>query len=396
MNPNLESLHAYPFERLDALKSPLSPNAEHPHISLALGEPKHEPPDWIVDELTNRERITSGLGAYPATRGMPELREAISAWLQNRFGVTVDASTQILPVNGTREGLFSFGQAVLSGSSTGLTLIPNPFYQIYEGSCLLRGSNPYYVPGTVKPNIDSIPVSVLERAELLYLCTPNNPSGSVFDLAELMQVVELAQQYDFVVASDECYSEIYMDEGQPPPGLLQAAFELGLTDFHNCIAFNSLSKRSNCPGLRSGFAVGDAKIMSAYYHYRTYHGCAMPVHVQEVSTKLWRDEAHVVSNREIYRKKFHAIQPMMKRQFDCELPSGAFYYWPDVQMNDERFAKELFVRENITVLPGQYLSRTVNESNPGKNRIRIALVAPYEACIDAVRRLCNAHAELVA
>lgn len=393
MNRYLESLQPYPFERLSQLKFGLISTSNRKHVSLALGEPKHEPPNWVVQVLRDESRLKRSLGSYPATRGSIHLRETISSWIANRFGVEVNPDTQILPVNGTREGLFSFGQAMLGGLG-GRAVLPNPFYQIYQGAILLAGTSPYYAPCPEKLDIDDIPESVWEDTRLLFLCTPNNPSGATLELDELKRWIELAHEHDFVIASDECYSEIYMDEEHPPCGILQAAADLGIDDYRNCVSFNSLSKRSNVPGLRSGFASGDAECIAAYYHYRTYHGCAMPDIVQEASQLLWSDEDHVVSNRAQYRKKFEETHLLVKSQFGCELPSGAFYYWPDVGIDDEQFAAELFVRENITVLPGKFIARTVDGRNPGANRIRIALVAPLDECVEAVQRLCNTHFEL--
>lgn len=395
VNSNIQKLHPYPFERLRKLTSSHSTKSNHQHVSLALGEPKHQAPEWIVDELADRSGLRSSLGTYPITRGTDELREAISAWIQRRYRVSIDPETQVLPVNGTREGLFSFGQATLSGADGTRTVLPNPFYQIYEGSCLLAESNPFFMSSTVKPDFDTVPQHVWEQAELLFLCTPNNPSGAVLQFEELKRAIELAHLHDFVIASDECYSEIYLDEDSPPCGILQAAQELGLTDYRKCVAFNSLSKRSNVPGLRSGFVAGDASLISMFLKYRTYHGCAMPMHIQNASLRLWQDEEHVTENRGCYRKKVEEVHPILNAQFGCTKPEGAFYYWPELGMDDEQFTSELFVRQNITVLPGSYLARAMNGHNPGMGRVRIALVAPMHECIDAVKRLCETHAVLM-
>lgn len=394
MNRYLERLQPYPFERLNQLKLDLVSTCDRPHVSLALGEPKHEAPDLVVHILSDETRLRNSLGTYPSTRGSSELRESISSWISKRFGVDVNPDKQILPVNGTREGLFSFGQAMLGGS-TGRAVLPNPFYQIYQGSILLAGTNPYYAPCTEKLDIEVVPKSVWRETKLLFLCTPNNPSGATLELDELKSWIELAHEHDFVIASDECYSEVYFDEARPPCGILQAATELGINDFRNCVSFNSLSKRSNVPGLRSGFAAGDPKYIEAYFLYRTYHGCAMPDIVQEASQLLWADEEHVVENRALYRAKFEQIHPLVKAHFGCELPAGAFYFWPDIGIDDEQFATELFVRENITVLPGKFIAKTIDGHNPGANRIRIALVAPLDECVDAVKRLCVTHSKLV-
>lgn len=394
MNRFLERLQPYPFEKLNQLKLGLSTSSNREHVSLALGEPKHKAPNLVVNALRDESLLRQSLGSYPATRGSSELRESIASWIKSRYGVVVDPETQILPVNGTREGLFSFGQTILGGSS-GRAVLPNPFYQIYQGAALLAGTNPFYADCTEKLEIDSVPESIWSQTELLFLCSPNNPSGATLELDELKRWIELSQEHDFVIASDECYSEIYTDEECPPCGILQAAVDLGIDDYRNCVSFNSLSKRSNVPGLRSGFAAGDPKCIAAYFQYRTYHGCAMPDLVQQASQLLWADEDHVVENRAQYRRKFEEIQPLVNAQFGCKLPAGAFFYWPEIGIDDERFAAELFIRENITVLPGKFIAKTVNGHNPGTNRIRIALVAPLDECVDAVRRLCDTHSTLV-
>lgn len=389
MNPNLTRLQSYPFERLDQLKRGLRSRSNHEHISLALGEPKHEPPPFVVDALADRERLVTGLTSYPATRGTQALRESIANWMNRRYSVTLDAETEILPVNGTREGLFSFGQAVLSGEKTALTVMPNPFYQIYEGAGLLRGSQPYFVSSSDRPLNEEVPDDIWARAELIYTCSPNNPTGYVMSKADMRFLIDKALEHDFVLAADECYSEIYYDESSAPPGLLQVANEMGNTEFSNCVSFNSLSKRSNLPGLRSGFAAGDRHLLEAYYHYRTYHGCAMPMHVQEASSCAWNDEQHVVANRKVYRDKFDAVRPLVSEVFRTEQPPGAFFYWLESSIDDEEFTKRLYIEENITVLPGSYSARNVDGENPGSNRVRVALVAPIEQCVNGVRRLCE-------
>ena len=389
MNQFLASLLPYPFERLDALKEGLVANSKNSHVSLALGEPKHEPPGFVIECLASHERLSEGLSSYPATRGIEVLRVAIANWLKERYDVSASAETAVLPVNGTREALFSFGQAILSGRSNSVCMFANPFYQIYEGAAFLRGATPYYVPGTHRPEFEAVPESTWQQTELLYLCSPGNPTGVVADRELLEFLITKAQEFDFVIAADECYSEIYLDEGIPPLGLLEIANNMGLTKFNRCVAFNSLSKRSNCPGLRSGFVAGDPLILEQYYQYRTYHGCAMPVHVQQASAEAWSDESHVRDNRALYRRKFEATQPMVGRACGATPPGGAFYYWLNVGIDDELFASQLFESENITVLPGKYLSREVNGQNPGANHVRVALVAPFEECVDATRRLCD-------
>lgn len=394
MNRHLSSLLPYPFERLNALKEGVQSESNLPHVSLALGEPKHDPPPLVIECLSDPNVLHQGLTTYPPTRGNASLREAIANWIKRRYYVDIEPDTSILPVSGTREGLFSIGQAVLSGEPNSIAVLPNPFYQIYEGSAFLRGSTPYYIPATERPEIEEVPAEVWQRAELVYVCSPGNPSGYVVDRQLLSFLIEKAQEHEFIVASDECYSEIYLKENEPPVGLLEVAASMGLPKFNRCVAFNSLSKRSNCPGLRSGFVAGDPLVIEQYYNYRTYHGCAMPVHVQIASERAWMDEEHVVENRAIYRSKFEATQTMMSRTFGVQPPDGAFYYWPDVGIDDELFAAELFRRENITVLPGKYLGRTIEGQNPGANHIRIALVAPYQDCIDAIRRLCRAAEDI--
>ena len=395
MNRHLSTLLPYPFERLNALKEGIRPETNLPHASLALGEPNHDPPNFVIECLTDLNVIHQGLTTYPPTRGGEPLRVAIAQWLKRRYFIDVDPDTNILPVGGTREGLFSLGQAVLSGDSNSVTVLQNPFYQIYEGAALLRGSTPYYVPATERPEFEEVPSEIWQRTELVYVCSPGNPTGYVADRELFSFLIEKAQEYEFVLASDECYSEIYIKENEAPVGLLEVAAAMGLPKFNRCIAFNSLSKRSNCPGLRSGFVAGDPLVIEQYYNYRTYHGCAMPVHVQAASERAWLDEEHVVENRAVYRSKFEATHATMSRTFGTQqLPDGAFYYWPDVGIDDELFAAELFRRENITVLPGKYLGRTIEGRNPGANRIRVALVAPYQDCVDAIRRLCSAAQEI--
>ena len=389
MNPYLGHLLPYPFERLNDLKNGLRSNSKNDHVSLSLGEPKHAPPNFVLETLSDRSVLESGLAAYPSTRGGIDIRNAIVEWLASRFRIQADPVHHVLPVNGTREALFSFGQAILSGASNGYTLLPNPLYQIYEGAALLRGSTPIYVPSTDRPDFDTVDKKTWDRCELLYICSPGNPSGAFIEKAVLGTLIELAHKHDFVIAADECYSEIYYHEDEPPKGLLEVATELGVDDFRHCVVFHSLSKRSNCPGLRSGFVAGDANIIDRYFQYRTYHGCAMPEHIQHVSSRVWRDEQHVVSNRQAYREKFDAVNPILSRVFDAEIPPGTFYYWLQLPGDDESFARDLFVTENITVLPGQYLGRDCQGTNPGRDRIRIALVAPIADCIDAVSRMAG-------
>ena len=389
MNPHLDTLRAYPFERLDALKAGIEPTARTPHAALQIGEPKHAPPDFVVAALRDEGALAAGLASYPPTRGGAALRDAVSAWLARRYGVQVDPDRQILPVNGTREALFSFGQAILTGASSARVVMPNPFYQIYEGAALLRGAAPCHAPsdpGGV-PDFDGIADDVWRATELVYLCSPGNPSGAVMPQGELQALIERAHRFDFVIASDECYSEIYRDEAKPPVGLLEAAAAMGNADFRRCVAFNSLSKRSNLPGLRSGFAAGDADIIERYYLYRTYHGCAMPGHVQAASALAWGDEAHVRANRARYRKKLELAHPILAEAMQVDMPEAAFYLWPRTPADDETFARELYAAENISVMPGSYLGRMQEGVNAGAGRVRIALVDDLTACAEAVGRI---------
>ncbi len=395
MNPNLDKLHPYPFEKLHALKAGATPPAI-PHIALSIGEPKHPAPGFVRDTLAG---ALDKLSAYPSTRGMPELRAAIADWLQARFKLRgIDPETQVLPVNGTREGLFAFAQAVIDPAQSvekPLVLMPNPFYQIYEGACLLAGAEPCYLNCTPDngfvPDFDRVPAETWERCQLIYLCSPGNPTGAVLDKATLGKLIALADQYDFIIASDECYSEIYFDEANPPPGLLQVCTEMGRDDYRRCVVFHSLSKRSNLPGLRSGFVAGDAAVMERFLRYRTYHGCAMSQPNQLASIAAWRDEEHVRKNRDQYRRKFQVFQQTLADVLPLELPDAGFYFWTDISAagkgNDTEFARKLFSRQHVTVLPGSFLGRESSGINPGANYLRMALVAPVEECREAAERI---------
>jgi N-succinyldiaminopimelate aminotransferase len=391
MNPYLDTLQPYPFQRLNQLKAGITPTATFEHIALSIGEPKHRPPPFVVDLLTDRELLFADLAAYPATRGDDALRSAIAQWLQLRFAATLDPATQVLPVAGTREALFSFGQAMLSGRHDALAILPNPFYQIYEGAVLLRGATPYFVDAQptqdYRPCYTDIAESVWRRCELVYLCSPGNPTGHTATEADLLWLIEQAERFDFVIAADECYSEIYLHEEHKPLGLLQVAAAAGIDDYRRCVVFHSLSKRSNLPGLRSGFVAGDAAILERYYQYRTYEGCALPNHVQKASAAAWLDEDHVVENRRLYREKFAAVTPILSRAIPLVDPQGGFYHWLDVGEDDEAFTQRLYREENITVLPGSYLGRQNHGVNPGANHVRVAWVAPPEDCIAAAERL---------
>jgi N-succinyldiaminopimelate aminotransferase len=390
MNPHLELLQPYPFERLRSLLADLRP-ADKPPIALSIGEPRHPSPKFVLDALEdNLARVAS----YPATAGAPALRESIAAWVGRRFApAELDPERQVLPVNGTREALFAFAQAVVTGGEDALVVTPNPFYQIYEGAALLAGARPLFVNCTddtgFLPDFGSVTEAQWRRCQLLYLCNPGNPTGAVMDLAGLVELVNLAQEHDFVIAGDECYSEIYFEEAVPPTGLLQACLEAGNTDFRNCVVFHSLSKRSNLPGLRSGFVAGDADILADFLLYRTYHGSAMPPHHQLASTVAWQDEQHVRDNRMLYRAKFASVMQLLMGHIDVTMPSAGFYLWPSTPISDTDFARELYTRENVSVLPGRYLARTAAGVNPGENRVRMALVAELDNCVEAARRIVD-------
>jgi len=395
MNLDLEKLQPYPFEKLNALKASCQLKDGQPpvkgHISLSIGEPKHDAPGFVLESISNN---LQQINRYPLTKGIVELRTAIANWLTRRFNLAadaLDAEKNILPVTGTREALFSFAQCMVSRSEDALILMPNPFYQIYEGAAFLSGAQPYFY-NTVKennyyPDFDSIDENIWQRCQIIYVCTPGNPTGSVISKQELIKLIKLSQQYNFIIASDECYSEIYFDENNPPAGLLEAAEECGNNTFENCMVFHSLSKRSNLPGMRSGFVAGDENLIKSYMLYRTYHGCAMPPVHQFASIEAWNDEKHVQQNRALYVKKFAAVIDILKPVINVTLPDAGFYLWLNTPVDDETFAKDLFAQQNVTVLPGSYLSRENNGINPGRNHVRLALVAPLDECITAANRI---------
>ncbi|MGZ4997962.1 MAG: succinyldiaminopimelate transaminase [Methylobacter sp.] len=394
MTPNFKHLHPYPFEKLAQLKQGITPPANKSHIALSMGEPTHATPHLIQESLLTH---LHGLANYPTTKGIPELRQAIAGWISRRFQIPADGinpETQVLPVNGTREALFSFAQCLIDPTKTSpVVIMPNPFYQIYEGAALLAGAEPYYL-NTLEdsgylPDFDAVPDDVWQRCQLIYICSPGNPTGSVIDEASHEKLLKLAEKHDFVIASDECYTEIYDDENNPPPGLLQTAYNMGNTAFKRCVIFHSLSKRSNAPGLRSGFVAGDAEILKYYFQYRTYHGCAMPLPTQHASIQAWQDERHVIENRRLYREKFAAVIDILSDVCTVIKPPASFYVWLKTPIVDTEFAKQLFTQQNITVLPGSFLSRDCDGVNPGLNHVRIALVAPLDECIEAAQRIKN-------
>ncbi len=389
MNPRLGSLHTYPFEKLGRLLAGAAP-AHLPPIPLYIGEPQHEPPALVLEAL--RQGVNR-LGAYPLTAGTIELRSSAARWLERRFSLragSVDPATMVLPVNGTREALFSLVQTVVDPGDMPLVITPNPFYQIYEGAALLAGATPYYLNATAAtnfaPDLDSIPRAVLDRTQVLFLCSPGNPTGAVLHEAYLARALDLAERHDFIVASDECYAEIFPDEARPPPSLLEVAQATGRDRFQRCIVFHSLSKRSSVPGLRSGFVAGDPQLLRKFLLYRTYSGGAMSPMVQMASAAAWDDDAHVRVNRELYREKFARVLPILSPVLDVQMPQGAFYLWVDVG-DDERFTRGLFLAQNVTVLPGSYLGRTTEQGNPGAGRVRLSLTANVEDCVTAATRI---------
>lgn len=401
MNPYLDKLHPYPFERFNAMLEGVESEVNSPLIAWSLGEPRHEAPDFIVSAMAEETLIREGFGTYPPTKGLPELRQAIADFVNRRFKLdrAMDPETEVLPVNGTREALFAFAQAVLDTSNPGLTMLPNPFYQIYEGAALLAGSEPFYINCTDEtgflPDLASLTNEDWARCRLIYICSPGNPSGAVMPMDQLKSLIELSDEHGFVIASDECYSEIYADEDSPPPGLLEAAGELGRNDYKNCVAFNSLSKRSNLPGMRSGFVAGDAEIIEKFLLYRTYHGSAMPLHHQRLSVPAWRDEEHVIANREVYRRKFAAVKDILSDFWPMTEPPASFYLWPETPITDTEFAVRLIEKANVKVLPGTFLSRKTRAGNPGERRVRMALVATIEECIEAATRIRDCWPKLV-
>jgi N-succinyldiaminopimelate aminotransferase len=404
VNPHLERLHPYPFEKLRQLFAGVTPNPEYAHISLGIGEPKHPTPAFIQKALTHS---IAGLANYPSTHGGEPLRAAIAGWIERRYAVpALDPNTMVLPVNGSREALFAIAQCVidpraasaLNGANSGpLVMCPNPFYQIYEGAAYLAGAEPYFVNSVparnFAPDYASVPDEVWARVQLLYLCSPGNPTGAVLTLDDWRELFDLADRHGFIIAADECYSEIYSG-ATPPLGALEAAHQLGrsagLRPYANLVVFSSLSKRSNVPGMRSGFVAGDPDVLKKFLLYRTYCGGAMSPPVQAASIAAWNDEAHVLENRSLYKEKFALITPLLKQVMDVELPDAGFYLWADVRtsgLSDTEFARGLYAEYNVTVLPGSYLARDAHGSNPGRNRIRMALVAEVDEGLEAANRI---------
>ncbi|WP_019628082.1 succinyldiaminopimelate transaminase [Thioalkalivibrio sp. AKL10] len=392
MNPRLDRLQPYPFERLRRLFADLQPPADREPIALSIGEPRHALPDFVEPVL---RASLQGFNHYPSTRGEPALRESIAAWLQRRFDLgNVDAARQVLPVSGTREALFAIAQAIVAEKPGARVLMPNPFYQIYEGAALLAGAAPAFYDLAPEngylPDFSAVDAATWEDVQLVYICNPGNPAGACMSEAAMQDLIRLAELHDFIIAADECYSEIYHPDGEPPAGLLGAAARMGNAAFERCIVFHSLSKRSNLPGLRSGFVAGDAALLDRFALYRTYHGCTLPPPTQAVSRAAWSDEAHVAENRALYAEKFAAVVPILESVIDVRAPAAGFYLWPRVpDGDDEGFARRLYGEAGVTVLPGRYLSRTDPETghNPGAGHVRMALVAAPAACIEAAERI---------
>jgi N-succinyldiaminopimelate aminotransferase len=397
MSPRLTQLTAYPFERLWTLLAGATPPATLANIPLYIGEPKHAPPPFVIEALRNH---LHQLGSYPLTRGLPELRIAGAAALQRRFltpevtgraHVPLDPDSMVLPVNGTREALFAFVQAVVDTTRPAVVAFPNPCYQIYEGAALLAGAAPYYLNTTAASgflaDLDAVPAEIWRRCQVLFLCSPGNPTGAVMSIEALMHALELAERHDFVIAADECYADLYTDESHPPPSLLAAAARMGNDRFRRCVVFHSLSKRSSVPGLRSGLVAGDPDVLSRFLLYRTYHGCAMPVPTQMASIAAWNDDAYVTANRQVYQRKFDAVLPLLTPLFDVVHPEGGFYLWMNVRGDDERFTRELLEQTNVTILPGSYMAREAHGENPGHGHVRISLVSELAQCLEATERI---------
>lgn len=393
MNPFLGSLQPYPFARIAKLLEGVEPNPQKEALRLSIGEPQHKTSEFILDALTNN---LDGFSRYPSTVGSAELRESILSWLSRRYGldgtgITVD---NLLPVNGTREALFAIAQLLVDQTQPGkLVAMPNPFYQIYEGAALLAGAKPLFLNCTAEnrylPDFDLVSAEQWSAIQMIYICNPGNPSGAVMPESELKKLILLADRYDFVILSDECYSEIYQNEGNPPAGLLEACKNMGRNDFSRCLVFHSLSKRSNMPGFRSGFVAGDKSLIQPFLQYRTYQGCAMPEPVQHASIAAWNDEQHVAANRQAYRDKFAAVLPILQDEFTIGQPEASFYCWLNLQADDQDFAHQLYRDENLIVVPGSYLARDTEAGNPGRNHIRLALVGDIDDCVEGAQRIID-------
>lgn len=388
MNPLIHSLHPYPFQKLAELIEGLTPNPEKPLIKLTIGEPQHEAPAVVVDTLA---KSLSGISKYPSTKGELPLRRAISNWAQRRFSLdSLNPDTEILPVSGTREALFAITQTLVGEKQNSLVVSPNPFYQIYEGAGILAGAELHFLPcgsdTDYKVDYSLVDDATWARCEVLFVCSPNNPSGTITTLDEYAYLIEKANTFNFTIVADECYSEIYFGN-DAPLGLLEACQILGYTDYKHCLIFQSLSKRSNLPGLRSGFVAGDATILTPFLLYRTYQGCAMPIHHQDASIAAWNDEAHVIKNREIYTRKFDSVLDILSPVMAIKKPEAGFYLWPELNMTDEDFCTALYQEESVLVLPGSYLGRNVEGENPGSRHVRMALVAEESECVEAAKRI---------
>jgi len=390
MNQDLARLQPYPFEKLAKLKAEVTP-CELPHIAFSIGEPKHQSPAFVAQTLIDN---IDKLANYPTTKGMPELSEAIARWCERRFklaDLAIDPVTQVVPVNGTREALFSFTQAAVERCDNAVVIAPNPFYQIYEGATFLAGAEIHYLnceaSNNFIPDYDAVSEETWQRCQILFLCSPSNPTGAVTDADTLKKLIALADKYNFTIVSDECYSEIYFDEANPPVGLLEVCGQLGRSDFDKCVVMHSLSKRSNLPGLRSGFVAGDAKLLVPYLKYRTYHGSAMPMQHQLASIAAWGDEEHVKTNRDLYRAKFAKVIDILSPVMEVSQPDASFYLWAKTPIADDVFAQGLFAEQHLTVLPGRYLSREVDGSVPGEGYVRMALVATLEECEEGAQRI---------
>ncbi|MFZ4553748.1 MAG: succinyldiaminopimelate transaminase [Burkholderiales bacterium] len=402
MNPRLDTLQTYPFQKLSTLTAGIAEHGDLARVNLSIGEPKHATPPLLAEALTAG---LAGLSNYPSTQGPAALRRAIAGWAERRYGLPpLDIDSQVIPVNGSREALFAIAQAVVTppadGESRPVVISPNPFYQIYEGAALLAGAEPYYLNTLPEhgyvPDLASVPDAVWARTQLFYICSPGNPTGAVLDLDFWRELFALADRHGFVIASDECYSEIYFDEAHPPLGALQAAQHLGRPDYRHLLVFGSLSKRSNAPGLRSGYVIGESALVKRFLLYRTYHGCAMSEAVAAASVAAWNDESHVRDNRALYAAKFDAMLPILAPVSGVERPDAGFYLWLPTPVDDETFVRTLLAEENVLLLPGSYLARTAHGINPGANRVRIALVAPLAECVEGAHRIARHWQRLAA